>query len=71
MRLFAMLAAICLLSHSAPADTPECKAILDAGTRLACCDKTITPAASAEYIDAIGAEDARTNAQPKNNCGGC
>jgi hypothetical protein len=62
MRLCAMLAAICVLSESALADTPECKAILDDGTGLACHDKTIAPAAAAKYVDTIGAGDARMNA---------
>jgi hypothetical protein len=62
---------ICVLSQSALADTPECKAILDAGTGLAGYDKTITPAPAAKYVDTIGAEDARMNAQLKNICRGC
>ena len=95
MRLFAMLAAICLLSPSAAAETSKCKTIPDAGARLACYDKATTPAASADkpaaakpataatsgapaakpdpakYVDTIGAEDARMNAQLKNICRGC
>ena len=92
MRLFAMLATICLLSPSALAETPECKTIPAATARLACYDKaalaasadksaTAKPTATAgaaaakpgaeKYVDTIGAEDARMNAQLKNICRGC
>jgi sugar/nucleoside kinase (ribokinase family) len=95
MRLLAILAAICLLSPSALAQTRECKLIPEAGARLACYDKAAQPAASADkraaakpvtpaparapgakpdpakYVDTIGAEDARMNAQLKNICRGC
>jgi hypothetical protein len=88
MRLFAMLVAVCALSPPAIAQTPDCKAIPDAGARLACYDKAASankpttgkpaaatgPAAKADpgkYVDAIGAEDARMNAQLKNICRGC
>ena len=47
MRLFAMLVAICALSQTAAAQTPECKGIADAGARLACYDKAAPVAASA------------------------
>ena len=81
MRLFAMLAVICLLSPSALAETPECKTIPAATARLACYDKAAL-AASADksaatkpgtekYVDTIGAEDARMNVQLKNICRGC
>ncbi|HZE52769.1 MAG TPA: hypothetical protein VE111_05780 [Bradyrhizobium sp.] len=46
MRLFAMLAAICLLSPSALAETPECKTIPAASARLACYDKAAVPASA-------------------------
>jgi hypothetical protein len=46
MRLFAMLAAICLLSPSALAATPECKTITAASTRLACYDKAALEASA-------------------------
>ena len=46
MRLFAVLVAICALSQSAVAQTPECKSIADPGARLACYDKAAPPAAS-------------------------
>jgi hypothetical protein len=39
MRLFAVLVAVCALSPPAIAQTPDCKAIPDAGARLACYDK--------------------------------
>jgi hypothetical protein len=95
MRLFALLVAICALPQSALALTSECKAIPDAGARLACYDKANpqsapvdksaaakpaapmparNPAANAgaeKYVDTIGAEDARMNAQLKNICRGC
>jgi hypothetical protein len=91
MRLFALLVGICALSQSAQALTAECKAIPDAGARLACYDKAnplpasadksvaakpaaAMPAAKADaakYVDTIGAEDARMNAQLKNICRGC
>jgi hypothetical protein len=48
MLAFAMLAAICLLSPSALAETAECKAIPDAGARLACYDKATASTASAD-----------------------
>jgi hypothetical protein len=77
MRLFAILAGICLLSPSALAETAECKAIPDAGARLACYDRPIKPPASADKsaaakpVDTIGAEDAQMNARLKNICRGC
>ena len=87
MRLFAMLAAICLLSPSAAAETSKCKTIPDAGARLACYDKLAAAAAAAEksatarppaskddtekYVDTISAEDALMNARLKNICRGC
>jgi hypothetical protein len=96
MKLFAMIAGICLLSQPAVAGMRECKTIPDSGARLACYDKAAAmPAASvgkpvpakpliptpartsaektdpAKYVDTIGAEDARMNAQLKNICRGC
>jgi hypothetical protein len=44
MRLFAALVAICALSQTAIARTPECKSISDAGARLTCYDKAALPA---------------------------
>lgn len=85
MRLVAAFVAICALSQTAIAQTPACKSIADPGPRLACYDKAAPPAtlagkpaaarpaapASAAYLDPIGAEDARMNAQLKNICRGC
>jgi hypothetical protein len=85
MRVVALLIAICALSQPAIAQTPDCKSISAANDRLACYDKaapraksTVPPAASStakpdpsRYVDAIGAEDARMNAQLKNICRGC
>jgi hypothetical protein len=95
MRLVVLLVAMCVLSQSALALTSECKAIADAGARLACYDKAnplsapvdrsaaAKPAAAmparipgakpdaAKYVDTIGEEDARMNAQLKNICRGC
>jgi hypothetical protein len=39
MRLFAVLGAICALTQTATAQTPECKSISDSAARLACYDK--------------------------------
>ena len=44
MRLFAVLVAICALSQTAAAQTPECKGIAETGARLACYDKVAPPA---------------------------
>jgi hypothetical protein len=101
MRLFAVIAALCMLSQSASAQMSECKSITDSGTRLACYDRIAAAAASpapaksapraappppalraaapptpakvdgAGYVDSIGAEDAKMNAQLKNICRGC
>src|SRR5450631_3539144 len=46
MRLFAVFIAICALSQTAIAETSECKAITDSDTRLACYDRTTSPAKS-------------------------
>ena len=43
MRLVAVLVAICALSQTAGAQTPDCKAIPDARTRLACYDRVAPP----------------------------
>ena len=43
MRLFAVLVAICALSHTAAAQTPECKGISDSAARLACYDRAAPP----------------------------
>jgi hypothetical protein len=46
MRFLTALVAICALSQTAIAQTPECKSITDAGARLACYDKSAPPVAS-------------------------
>jgi hypothetical protein len=46
MRLFAAFVAICALSQTAIAQTSECKSITDSDTRLACYDRTTSPAKS-------------------------
>jgi hypothetical protein len=46
MRLFAVLVAICALSQTASAQTPDCKSISNPGARLACYDKAAPPVAS-------------------------
>jgi hypothetical protein len=87
MRLFAVIVAFGALSQSALAQSPECRSIPDPGARLACYDKAALPAAPTAkllapaarvsnsppvgYVDSIGAEDARVNAQMKNIYRGC
>jgi hypothetical protein len=46
MRIVATLIAICALSQTAIAQTPQCKSIADSGQRLACYDKAAPPVAS-------------------------
>ena len=86
MRLFAVFAALCALTQTALAQTPECKSISDSAARLAWYD-TKAPAASAakpasrpnpdskidsaKYVDTISAEDVLMNARLKNICRGC
>jgi hypothetical protein len=48
MRLVAALVAICALCQTASAQTPDCKAIPDAATRLACYDRVAPPAMPAD-----------------------
>jgi len=48
MRLFAVLVAICALSQTATAQTPQCKLIAHPETRLACYDKAAPLAAKAD-----------------------
>jgi hypothetical protein len=85
MRVIALTIGIFALSQAASAQTPECKSIAAAGERLACYDKAAAPAKTtprpaasktpnadpAKYVDTIGAEDTRMNAQLKNICRGC
>jgi len=87
MRLVAALIAMAALCQSADARAAECKSLTDPATRLACYDKANppiathptpaprpVPAAKADntgYVDSLGEEDARVNAQLKNICRGC
>jgi hypothetical protein len=48
MRLVAVLVAICALSQAAAAQTPDCKAIPDSSSRLACYDRIAPPTTSAD-----------------------
>jgi hypothetical protein len=48
MRLFAVLLAICALSQSATAQTPNCKSIAEPGARLSCYDAVASTATSAQ-----------------------
>jgi hypothetical protein len=48
MRLFAVLVAICALSQTAAAQTPDCKGIADSTARLACYDKSVPTTAAAK-----------------------
>jgi hypothetical protein len=50
MKLLAALVAICALSQTAVAQTPECKSIADRGQRLACYDKAPPPSASSAAV---------------------
>ena len=82
MRFLVILVAMCALSQSAIAQTPDCKSITEAAARLACYDKGAPSAAAkprapvskldtAKYVDTISAEDAIMNARLKNICRGC
>jgi len=87
MRRFALLAAIFVFGQPAIAQTPDCKSLSNRDARLACYDKATPPVASAgkpalrsvppskvdgaKFVDSIGAEDARMNAQLKSICRGC
>jgi hypothetical protein len=48
MRLLAVFVAICALSQTAIAQTPDCKSIDDARLRLSCYDRAAPPAPSAK-----------------------
>jgi hypothetical protein len=53
MRLFALTVAICALSQTALAQTPDCKSIAEPQLRLSCYDKAAPPPASAERTVAV------------------
>ena len=79
MKFLAVFVAICALSQTAAAQTPDCKSISDSAARLACYDKSAAPPASvreagslgapaskvdsSKYVDSISAEDAMMNAK--------
>jgi hypothetical protein len=66
MRLFAVLIAICALSQTAIAETSECKAIADSDTRLACYDRTTSPAnSSAAKSSAVKSSAVKPSAAAK------
>jgi hypothetical protein len=46
MRLLAVIVALCMLPQTAGAQMSECKAIADAGTRLACYDRIAATSAA-------------------------
>jgi hypothetical protein len=48
MRLFAVLLAICALSQTATAQTPNCKSIAEPDARLSCYDAATSTATSAQ-----------------------
>jgi hypothetical protein len=67
MRLFAVLVAICALTQTASAQTPDCKGITDSSSRLACYDKaapSMTPSAAAKPQPAVGKKDAAAKIDP-------
>ena len=53
MKIFAVLIAMCALSQTAIAQTPECKSISDPAARLTCYDKAAPPPTSAEKSAAV------------------
>jgi hypothetical protein len=84
MKFLAVFVAICALSQTAAAQSPDCKSISDTTARLACYDKATPPAQSkresrapaskadsSKYVDSITAEDAKMNSKIKNICRGC
>jgi hypothetical protein len=56
MRLVAVFVAICALSQTALAQTPDCKAIADTAARLACYDRA-APAAAAKSAPSAATAD--------------
>jgi hypothetical protein len=82
MKIVAPLIVMLVLSQAALAQSQDCKSLSGSKERLACYDRAATPAKAVErpavpkadrskYVDTIGAEDARMNAQLKNICRGC
>jgi hypothetical protein len=65
MRLFAVFVAMCALSQTAAAQSPECKTIPDPGTRLACYDRAAPPAAAAAAVPGVTAKPAPKVANSK------
>jgi hypothetical protein len=68
MKLLAALVAICAMSQTAVAQTPECKSIADTGQRLACYDKAAPPSASSAAVKPASSTAAKPppNAAPKS-----
>jgi hypothetical protein len=61
---FAAFAAICALSQTATAQTPDCKSIADSGARLACYDKAAPserPAVAARPLAPASARPSKTD----------
>ena len=80
MRKIATLLALCAYAQHALAAGPDCRAIENAGERLACYDAAsatkkdkpaVSDASRATYKDPLIAEDARIAAKLKNICRGC
>ena len=82
MKKIAALLAMCVYAQHAFAAGPDCRAIENAGERLACYDAASatkkdkpavieTDASRATYKDPLIAEDARIAAKLKNICRGC
>jgi hypothetical protein len=82
MKKIAVLLMLCACPQRALAAGPDCRAIENAGERLACYDAGSTTkkdkpavvesdASRAAYKDPLIAEDARIAAKLKNICRGC
>ncbi len=65
MRGFVLLVAICALSQTAIAQTPDCKSIEEARLRLSCYDRAAPPAPTAEKgLPAATSADKAAAAKP-------
>ena len=64
MRLLAVFVAICALSQTAIAQTPDCKSIGDTRLRLSCYDGAAPPAPSAEKAVPAAKPAEKTAAKP-------